>query len=67
MKNKIEILLVEDTPSDVRLTQEALKESDIDYSLMIKKDGAKAMEYLYGLKTKKITLPDIILLEPEYA
>lgn len=64
MKNKIEILLVEDTPSDVRLTQEALKESDIDYSLVIKNDGAEAMEYLYSLKNvEKITLPDLILLD----
>ncbi|MBI1272408.1 response regulator [bacterium] len=64
MRNKIEILLVEDTASDIRLTQEALKESEIDYSLVIKNDGAEAMEYLYSLKNvEKIKLPDIILLD----
>ena len=64
MTHKINILLVEDTPSDIRLTQEALKESDIDYSLTIKKDGAEAMDYLYGLKNvEKIALPDMILLD----
>lgn len=64
MTHKINILLVEDTPSDIRLTQEALKESDIDYSLTIKKDGAEAMDYLYGLKNvEKISLPDMILLD----
>jgi hypothetical protein len=33
MAHRVEILLVEDTPSDVRLTQEALKDSSLDYKL----------------------------------
>ena len=33
MKDKIHILLVEDSPSDVRLTEEALKDSGLNYEL----------------------------------
>ena len=39
MKDNIEILLVEDTPSDVRLTQEALKRSDLKYEMHVVNDG----------------------------
>jgi PAS domain S-box-containing protein len=64
MKDKIEILLVEDTPSDVRLTQEALRHSGLNYSLFVVADGVEAIEYLNKLKTSQDqTLPDIILLD----
>jgi chemotaxis family two-component system response regulator Rcp1 len=64
MENQIEILLVEDTPSDVRLTQEALKRSDLKYEMAVTSDGVEAMEYLNMLKesTDK-RLPDLILLD----
>ncbi len=60
----IQILLVEDTPSDVRLTEEALKRSDLNYKMTVVNDGAEAMDYLY--KAKSVDgklLPDIILLD----
>jgi CheY-like chemotaxis protein len=64
MDNNIEILLVEDTPSDIRLTQEALKRSGLNYNLTIANDGVEAMEMLNDLKTSKDKrLPDIILLD----
>ncbi|MDZ4833378.1 MAG: response regulator [Candidatus Melainabacteria bacterium] len=62
MKEKIEILLVEDTPSDVRLTEEALKRSDLTYNLITVHDGEQACDYLNKAKTEK-TLPDVILLD----
>lgn len=46
MAERVEILLVEDTPSDVRLTQEALKDSHLDYNLSIVNDGEQAIEFL---------------------
>lgn len=60
------ILLVEDNPGDVRLTQEALKEGDFsqELTLHVVSDGAEALDYLY--KTGKHTeaeVPDIILLD----
>jgi PAS domain S-box-containing protein len=64
MKDQIEILLVEDTPSDIRLTQEALKRSDLKYEMIVVNDGVEAMDYLNKLKESAgKTLPDIILLD----
>lgn len=63
MKDNIEILLVEDTPSDVRLTQEALKRSDLKYEMNVVNDGEEAMEYLIRLKESHQDLPDVILLD----
>ncbi len=64
MENNIEILLVEDTPSDIRLTQEALKRSGLHYNLTIANDGVEAREMLNDLKkSKDKRLPDIILLD----
>ena len=64
MESNIEILLVEDTPSDVRLTQEALKRSELKYTLTVVNDGVEAMELLHSLKdTFGKKLPDIILLD----
>lgn len=60
----VEILLVEDNPGDVRLTQEILKGSKINNNLNIVMDGVEAMEYLKRSgKFKKAVLPDIILLD----
>lgn len=59
---KISILLVEDSPSDIRLTEEALKRSKLEYSLDIVNDGVEAMEYLESKKAGE-SLPDIILLD----
>jgi two-component system, chemotaxis family, response regulator Rcp1 len=42
----IEILLVEDNPGDVRLTQEVLKEGRIRNTLNVVNDGVEALAYL---------------------
>lgn len=62
MSDTIEILLVEDTPSDVRLTEEALKRSELSYKLSVVNDGEEAMEYLERAK-KAGSQPNIILLD----
>lgn len=62
MKEKIQILLVEDTPSDVRLTEEALKRSDLSYELKVVDDGVKATDHLMDAK-KSGQFPDVILLD----
>ncbi len=62
MGNKIEILLVEDTPSDVRLTEEALKRSSLEYDLTVVNDGEEAMTFLEKAKADK-NLPGVILLD----
>ena len=60
----IEILLVEDNPGDVRLTQEALGEAKVRNNLAVAKDGVEALQYLrreppFGDATR----PDLILLD----
>ena len=42
----VEILLVEDNPGDVRLTQEALKEAKVINHLTVLKDGVEALAFL---------------------
>ena len=60
----IEILLVEDNPADVRLTQEAFKESRVATRLHVVQDGVEAVAYLrrqghYGTAAR----PDLVLLD----
>ena len=42
----IEILLVEDNPGDIRLTQEALRESKLHNRLHVVRDGYEALMFL---------------------
>jgi two-component system response regulator len=42
------ILLVEDNPSDVALTQRALEKSHIANDLVVAEDGQQALDYLWG-------------------
>jgi chemotaxis family two-component system response regulator Rcp1 len=44
--NRVEILLVEDNPGDIRLIQEAFKEGGISSHLNITRDGEQALSFL---------------------
>ena len=44
-KEKPRVLLVEDNPGDIRLTQEALKESKMDVHLDVVSDGEQAIDF----------------------
>ena len=60
----IEILLVEDNPGDVRLTQEAVREAKIRNTLNVVNDGEQAIAYVrrqgeYAERPR----PDLILLD----
>lgn len=48
MENEIEILLVEDNAHDAELTMRALKKQHIANNLFHLKDGAAALEFLFG-------------------
>jgi len=69
MSNKIngkpvEILLVEDNSGDVRLTQEALKDSKLNNNLYVVNDGLEALAFLRREgKHAKTPRPDLILLD----
>jgi len=66
-KKLSEVLLIEDNPGDVRLTQEAIKEGNLDMNLNICRDGEEAINYLKkegdfkDAKTPKIILLDLNL------
>ena len=60
----IEILLVEDSPSDTDLTIEALEEGKVANHLSIVEDGVQAMEFLRRQKQYAgVPRPDLILLD----
>jgi CheY-like chemotaxis protein len=60
----IEILLVEDNIGDIRLTEEALKESNLIVNLHVARDGMEAMEFLRGEDGHdNAPTPDLILLD----
>jgi chemotaxis family two-component system response regulator Rcp1 len=42
----IHVLLVEDSPGDVRLTKEAFREANMSLHLHVVTDGVEAMEFL---------------------
>ena len=59
-----DILLVEDNPGDVRLTQEALKNGRIDNTLHVVRDGVAALEFLERRgEYADAPRPDIVLLD----
>ena len=60
----MEILLVEDSPGDVRLTQEAFREANGTVRLHVASDGVEAMAFLRKTGTHTgVPRPDLILLD----
>ena len=60
----IEVLLVEDSPGDVRLTQEALHEANSSVHLHVAFDGVEAMAFLARAGSHaNAPRPDLILLD----
>ena len=47
-RNAVEVLLVEDNPTDVELTLRALKEKGIRNEFVVARDGAEALDYLFA-------------------
>jgi chemotaxis family two-component system response regulator Rcp1 len=60
----INVLLVEDSPGDVRLTQEAFREANESIRLHIASDGVEAMAFLKreGVHARA-PRPDLVLLD----
>ncbi len=60
----IQVLLVEDSPGDVRLTQEAFRDANRSILLHVAADGAEAMAFLRHEGTHvQAPRPDLILLD----
>jgi CheY-like chemotaxis protein len=66
MEEKI-ILLVEDNPNDVALTERALRKARIANKLVVTKDGVEALDYLFGTgtwaKRDLHSMPQVVLLD----
>ena len=67
MENNKVILLVEDNPDDEALTLRALKKNNIKNEVVVARDGAEALEFLFG--TGKYAgrntdvIPQVVLLD----
>jgi two-component system response regulator len=60
----IHILLVEDSPGDVRLTQEAMRQAKVHNELHVARDGERAMAFLRkDGEYADAPTPDLILLD----
>ena len=59
-----DVLLVEDSPGDVRLTQEAFRDANPSIHLHVVADGVEAMEFLHQKNGyAHAPRPDLILLD----
>lgn len=64
VSRQVEFLLAEDNPGDVRLTQEALRESKIRNNLNVVTDGMEAIAFLRRQgKYANAPTPDVVLLD----
>ena len=61
---QVDILLVEDSPGDVRLTLEAVADAKISNNISVASDGVEALEFLRKEgEHSEATRPDLILLD----
>jgi two-component system, response regulator len=65
--NEVEILLVEDSIADAEMTIRALKKANLANRLLHLKDGAEALDFLFGhgkfLNRELTNKPKVILLD----
>ncbi len=60
----LQVLLVEDSPGDVRLTQEAFREANLSVVLHVAFDGMEALDFLHHRGEHDASpRPDLILLD----
>jgi CheY-like chemotaxis protein len=61
------ILLVEDNPADIKITERALRQGGIPVDLIVVRDGQEALDYLLGRQlppgSSVWRRPDLILLD----
>ena len=64
LKYSIDILMVEDNATDVRLTEEALNNAKVLNSLYVVGDGEAALDFLYQRgRYATVERPDLVLLD----
>src|SRR5712691_4718464 len=61
------VLLVEDNPQDEKLALRALRKNDIGHEVVVARDGAEALDYLFARSADDApdsrALPQLILLD----
>jgi two-component system response regulator len=66
MESKV-ILLVEDNPDDEALTMRALQKNNIRNEVVVARDGAEALDYMFGTGAHEgrdtAALPQVVLLD----
>jgi two-component system, chemotaxis family, response regulator Rcp1 len=66
MENRVhphQVLLIEDSPGDVRLTLEAFRDTNPSIKVHVASDGVEAMAFLQKEGTSPSPRPDLILLD----
>jgi two-component system response regulator len=61
--NSVEILLVEDNPSDLELTLHALKRHNLANHIQVARDGVEALDFIFGENEQVQHVPRVILLD----
>lgn len=64
--NEVEILIVEDNSSELELTLYALKKHNIANHIVVLRDGAEVIDYLFGKENEALPpakIPKLILLD----
>jgi two-component system, response regulator len=63
---RVDILLVEDNPNDVKLTLHAFATANLGNTVHVARDGVEALEYLFGVEQADQKIPNrpkLILLD----
>ncbi len=66
MSEEFHILLVEDSPTDVKILERALREAGVHHRLTVIHDGSHALEFLANVRDSETfdqEVPDLILLD----
>ena len=67
LSNEVEILLVEDNPSDLEIALRALREHHLCNNVQVARDGEEALDFIFGrgqFSGKRVEdLPRVILLD----
>jgi CheY-like chemotaxis protein len=65
--SEVEILIVEDEPTDVQLILRALKKGNLANRVFVARDGAEALDFLFGTGTHAgrdaADVPKVVLLD----
>lgn len=67
MESDLEIVLVEDNPSDVELTLHSFRRNNLTNRIRVLRDGAEALEFVFGngryADRNHVATPSVILLD----